>query len=120
MDGLTLLRQARQAGLDVTAAGDRLVVQGPRHLEAVARRLLAAKLTVLEALAQEEHEIAWRIEAMRPQSRGTGANPLLVARPNKRFPLGSCCSCGDALRAGDRYRCAPCVHAVVAILDAIR
>ena len=118
MDGLNLLREARQAGLEVTATGDRLVVQGPRRLEAVARTLLAQKPTVLEALVQE-HEIAWRIDAMRPQVPRAGAVPLLLARPGIAFPLGSCCSCGDP-RPSDGYRCAPCVAAAMNALTAIQ
>ena len=51
MDGLTLLREARAAGLTVAADGARLCIRGPRQAEAVARRLLAHKAAVLAALA---------------------------------------------------------------------
>lgn len=50
MVGLELLAQATTAGLDVTAAGERLIVRGPRSAEAIARRLLAHKADVLAAL----------------------------------------------------------------------
>jgi hypothetical protein len=51
MDGLTLLQQARAAGLAVRAEGDRLCVRGPRRAEALARLLLDHKAQVLAALA---------------------------------------------------------------------
>ena len=116
MDGMILLRQARAAGLRVATDGDRLVVQGPRRLEPVARTLLAEELVILRALA-EEPAVAWRIDAMRPQVTTGAAIPLLLARPGIRFPSKSCCSCGDALAAADHYRCGSCVSAVVAILE---
>lgn len=119
MDGLTLLRQARLAGLRVGADGDRLVVEGPRRLEPIARTLLAEKPGILRALADEQ-EIAWRIDAMRPQVTTQGAIPLLLARPGIRFPLGTCCSCGDPLTPDDRYRCRPCAAAVVHALTAVQ
>jgi hypothetical protein len=119
MDGVMLLCQARFAGLRVTANGDMLVVEGPRRLEAVARALLAEKPRVLRALADEQ-EIGWRISAMRPQVTKTGAIPLLLARPGIRFPLGSCCSCGDPLAADERYRCRPCVAAAVAVVEGVQ
>ncbi len=117
MDGMTLLAEARDAGLQVTARGDQLVVQGPHRLEAVASRLLAAKAIVMEALAAEQQEVAWRVEAMRPQVTRTGAIPLLLARPIGAWGRGSCCSCGESLGRDDRYRCRPCIAAVVAVLE---
>ena len=53
MDGLTLLADARFAGLTVTADGDRLVIRGPASADAEARLLLANKGAVLAALAAE-------------------------------------------------------------------
>ena len=50
MDGLALLAQARDAGLDVRARGDRLVIRGPKRAENVARLLLDRKPVVLDAL----------------------------------------------------------------------
>jgi hypothetical protein len=115
MDALTLVREARRAGLHVSATGSRLVVRGPRRLEPVAKALLDQKPAVLRALA-EEQGVAWRIEAMRPQVGPNGSIPLLLARPGVRFPLGTCCSCGDQLSGDDRYRCEPCVVAAIAVL----
>lgn len=119
MDGLTLLREARGAGLQVTANGDTLVVEGPRRLEPIAQTLLAEKPRVMRALA-EEQEVAWRIDAMRPQVPSTGGIPLLLARPDVRPLVGSCCSCGDPLGDENRYRCARCVAAAIAVLGVAR
>lgn len=119
MDSLTLLREARRAGLQVAARGDKLVVQGPRRLESVARSLLAEKPRILRALA-EEREIAWRVDAMRPFMTSAGAIPLLLARPQASRPIGSCCSCGDRLDADERYRCKLCVAAAMAVLRTTR
>ena len=52
MDGLTLLSEARAAGLDVQVRGGRLVIRGPKRAEAVARRLLVHRTLVLTALAE--------------------------------------------------------------------
>jgi hypothetical protein len=50
MDGLTLLNEARAAGLEVRTDGDRLVVRGPRSAETLARQLLAHKAELLYLL----------------------------------------------------------------------
>src|SRR4051794_10253287 len=55
MVGVTLLDEARAIGLKVWSEGDRLVVRGPRHAEATARRLLACKEQVLITLAATTH-----------------------------------------------------------------
>jgi hypothetical protein len=53
MDGVTLLRQARAAGLAVATEGDKLVIRGPRRAEPVALLLLAHKPAVIAALAAD-------------------------------------------------------------------
>jgi hypothetical protein len=53
MDGMSLLRRAKEVGLRVHADGGKLVVNGPRRLESVARELLRNKSVVMEALAFE-------------------------------------------------------------------
>jgi len=50
MDGVTLLREAKAAGLTVTMNGDKLVIRGPKAAEAVALRLLKNKPVVMAAL----------------------------------------------------------------------
>ena len=47
MDGLTLLREAESAGLQVHAEGDKLVVEGPKSAEPIALRLIEHKADVL-------------------------------------------------------------------------
>lgn len=118
MDGMILLRQARFAGLHVTADGATLVVEGPRRLEPIAQALLAEKPEVMRALA-EEQEVTWRVDAMRPQVPTRGAIPLLLARFDVVRAAGSCCSCGDPLGPDERYRCRTCVAAAVAVLRAV-
>src|SRR5262245_8286942 len=51
MDGMTLLEQARSAGLTVLVQGDKLVIRGPRRAGPLAERLLAHKGEVIGALA---------------------------------------------------------------------
>src|SRR5262249_34737413 len=53
MDGLTLLAQARSAGLTVRVRGDKLVIRGPRRAGPLAEQLLARKAEVIDALAVE-------------------------------------------------------------------
>jgi hypothetical protein len=50
MDGMTLLRRARDAGLAVLAEGDKLVIRGPRRAEPVARLVIEHKPAVMAAL----------------------------------------------------------------------
>jgi hypothetical protein len=51
MEGLTLLREARAAGLSLARDGEDLVIRGPRRAEPVARLLLSRKAEVIQALA---------------------------------------------------------------------
>ena len=51
MDGLTLIEQAKAAGLTVRADGDKLIVCGPKRLESLAKRLIDNKPLVMAALA---------------------------------------------------------------------
>jgi hypothetical protein len=53
MDGLTLLEEARIAGLTVTVEGNRLRIQGPRRAEPIAQRILAHKEEVVRILTTE-------------------------------------------------------------------
>ena len=71
MDGLTLLAEARAAGLTVRADGERLRIRGPRRAEPIAQRLLAHKAAVVAALTAppaaygirvEDLDMDWRVE----------------------------------------------------------
>jgi hypothetical protein len=78
MDGLTLIREAHDAGLTVARQGDKLVIRGPKRAEPVALKLIARKPEVIRALSDAtgwparhsealthwralhpEHEAAW-------------------------------------------------------------
>jgi hypothetical protein len=52
MDSVTLLAEARKAGLEVTTDGERLIVRGPKQAEPVARQLLAHKAEVMAVLQE--------------------------------------------------------------------
>jgi hypothetical protein len=54
MDGLTLLQEARVAGLTVTADGGRLHIRDPRRAEPVARGLIACKAQVMRTLVADK------------------------------------------------------------------
>lgn len=51
MDGVALLAEARAAGLTVSTADDRLIIEGPRAAGHVAARLITAKTIVFPLLA---------------------------------------------------------------------
>ncbi len=53
MDGITLLAEARAAGLTVMVEGARLRIRGPKRAEPIARRLIAHKEDVLTALTED-------------------------------------------------------------------
>ena len=55
MDVSMLLDNARAAGLEVRANGDRLIVRGPRSAEPLARELLGRKVEVLLFLQDPSH-----------------------------------------------------------------
>ena len=50
MDAMTLLREAREAGLAVHIDGDKLVVKGPRTAAPVVEKLRQHKPEIMEAL----------------------------------------------------------------------
>lgn len=52
MDGLSLLCQARSAGLEVQAKDGKLVIRGPRRAESIANELLARKIEIMPLLAR--------------------------------------------------------------------
>jgi hypothetical protein len=52
MDALTVLHRARDAGLRVEAAGDKLIVRGPKRAETVVKLLAEHKAKVLAVLSR--------------------------------------------------------------------
>ncbi len=118
-DAVIALAEARAAGLEVRAEPGRLVVRGPRQTEALARRLLERTGEVMALLADEDAEVSWRVEVMRPQVPAQGPIPFLKAR-NVAPAFGGCLSCGDTLSEGRTYRCASCARAAWTVLHAAR
>ncbi len=116
---VTILTEARAAGLDIRIEPGRLVVRGPRMLEDIAQRLLARKHEVLALLGEEDADVAWRVAAMRPQVPIRGPIPLLVAR-NTRPVVGHCITCGDRFSLAGTFRCSPCTRAAWLVLHEIR
>jgi hypothetical protein len=56
MDGVTLLRRARDAGLRVESLGNTLLIRGPKRAGPVVKLLAEHKAEVLSALANIAHE----------------------------------------------------------------
>jgi hypothetical protein len=124
MDTLTLIAQARAAGLTLRADGDRLVVTGPRSAEALAMQLLDHKPTVLAVLTHDDAEVAWRVTAFRTRIPAHGPiwPPRLRDTPLTDTP-GHCTLCGDALPTDPEPRfprCAPCIRALWIVLHETR
>jgi hypothetical protein len=117
VDGMTLLEEARVAGLEVTAEGDRLIVRGPRSAESLAKTLLEHKSELIVILRMKDAEVACRVQAMLAQIPDNGPIPFLVAREAVEPQAGCCLSCGESLGTGDRYRCTPCGRAANLALE---
>ena len=124
-----LLEQVRALEAELVVEDGRLLVQEwraplPGDLREVLRAHKTELLEVLSPTGAETHvsdrEVAWRVEAMRPQLPAKGAIPTLVARPDLSPAPGCCTSCGDPLKPGERYRCAPCVGAAWLVLREVK
>lgn len=53
MDGLNLIEQARDAGLEIRRDGGRLTIRGPKKAEETAKLVLANKSVVIEDFCAE-------------------------------------------------------------------
>ena len=112
-----LLGSLRRRGVLLAPGQDGRLRYRPRAaLTEAERAFLARNLGAIVALL-DAHPAGWRAAVMATQVPRAGAVPLLLARPGVRFPLGTCCSCGDRLGPGDRYRCRPCVDSAVVVLE---
>jgi hypothetical protein len=122
MEVLSLLAEARAAGLNVRAEGDTLIVRGPRSAEAIVAQLRDHKPEVLALLEAADPEVAWRVAALRPQISARGPIRWLAARTDTpATDAPRCCgSCGDPLPVGRRFRCVPCVRAIEIVLNAVQ
>lgn len=105
-----VLREAQAAGLVIQAEGDRLLVRGPKQLQAVAEEVLRHKPEILALLAMEREEIARRTARMQAQIPPGKPIPVLVAQESQ-VGLGQCLSCGEELAPDQRVRCHWCVRA---------
>lgn len=113
-----LLGSLQRRGILVVPSGDgRLRYRPSTALSDEERAVLARHRDAILALFAAD-PIGWRAAVMAAQVTATGAIPLLLARPGIRFPLGTCCSCGDP-RLVDRSRCAPCSAAAVRALATV-
>jgi hypothetical protein len=123
MDGLILLRRAREAGLAVAAEGNKLVIRGPKRAERVARLLIERKPEVMAALVPAEpasepdkrgadpgwwrrhyviRTIDWELSGVRPEwrARGIAWGELLDEwhrRHGTRVPQWQCAGCGEPI-----------------------
>lgn len=90
MDAVALLAEARAAGLEVRAEGDRLIIRGPRRAEAVARRLLDAKPVLMPVLTRSARRARrrplWYAFPWPDELSGLGRRRVL--------PFDLCVSCG--------------------------
>jgi hypothetical protein len=107
MDVLALLHEAKDAGLWLESAGDKLLARGPKHAEPVVKLLPEHKAEVLRALAASASP-AVRSDAKPPSRESTvpegngepGLNQPCAARRGRveELPGGSllhfCTECG--------------------------
>jgi hypothetical protein len=116
-----LLAELSQRGVEIAVDGDRLCY---RPKEAVTPDLRAALIEHKDGLIRLlslDDDVAWRIDAIRPQVPRTGTIPPLLARPEaKTAPRGMCVTCGELLIDGRPVRCAPCVSAIERVLNEVR
>jgi len=63
MDGVTLLQNARTAGLSIEVKGDLLRIRGPKRAASVARELLKNKSAVLKVIGRKETSACWSAES---------------------------------------------------------
>ena len=116
MDGLTLLRRARDAGLDVAADGNKVVIRGPKRAEAIARLLIEHKPEVMAALAAAERTPdAWNDSAPPIIARARAALIIPVRGPAPYRPRQDLarvlpeprCGCARGQVRGRDYHRAP-------------
>jgi hypothetical protein len=65
MDVLALLHQAKDAGLRLESAGDKLLVRGPKHAEPVVKLLPEHKAEVLGPLLPVPHPASAPMQSRR-------------------------------------------------------
>src|SRR5215203_2036918 len=112
-----VLAELTRRGVEIAVEGDRLRFRPQTAVTDDLRAALVEHKADLIRLLGPDEEVAWRIEAMRPQVPRTGTIPILLARPEAKYaPRGTCVSCGDPLTEERLIRCVPCVSAIVRLL----
>ena len=121
MDALIVLRRAQDAGLRVEAAGDKLMVRGPKRAEAVVKLLAEHKTEVLAVLAPtDQDKMADAANAHRWRGRLTGLAFAWSLGGNRDWDAARRLAWGDVEnvwheRHGRRYpawQCAGCKRPV--------
>lgn len=112
-----ILAELHRRGVLLVPAPDGRIHYRPKDaLSPEERDDLARHRDAIRALLECD-PVGWRTAVMAAQVPTTGAILFLLARPGARVPPGYCLSCGDALGVDDRYSCAPCVAAAVAVVN---
>jgi len=115
MTSTEFLRSLHRRGIDLVPLGDGHLRYRPRGaLSSQERAALARHRSEILVLLDAD-PIGWRVAVMAGQVPPTGRILLLMARPGIAFPMGTCCSCGDARPSG-RARCDSCGEAAVRVL----
>ena len=115
MTPLEVLASLHRRGIVLAPSGDgRLRYRPSDALSPAERAELGRHREALLGLLEDP--VGWRVAVIAEQMPARAPIPLLIARPGVRFSLAGCCSCGDPLGPDQRYRCAPCVAAVVTVL----
>ncbi len=100
MDEMTgLLVRARTAGLRVSATGDKIVIQGPRSADALARELLAHKSAIFEHLRRQPNAEVRRYCRACICDDAIGGGASCAACKGR-----TCRDCGGCLRASMLWR----------------
>lgn len=116
MTAAGLVASLQRRGVILVPAPDGRLHYRPRDALSPADVTEVARQREAIVAVLERDPVGWRAAVMSTQMARAGAIPLLLARPGSRMPIGSCCSCGDPLGPDDRYRCGPCVEAVIVTL----
>src|SRR5437867_5064291 len=96
MTATRLLKTWTSAGISIRAVDTELYIRPDGIVTPTVRRWLEQHR--LEVIAELDPDVAWRVEAMRPQvPPPPAAIPVLMARPDVTGAVGCCMSCSDSL-----------------------
>ena len=66
MDCVTLLAEARESGLKVSANSDQLVIRGPKSVGHIAEALIVRKQEIMDLLSRRESKPASNLDPRHP------------------------------------------------------